>query len=232
MFCFSLSWHSLLKSYVWFPFPGIFLGSSEWLKSDGQRTAMGLDLDEEAIRWGIRENFLKHSESSLSRMCFVVGNVLDNVSHGKVVSAEALGLPSGEMEASSGEGVEDGDGDEEGEVEGAREVGTGSDEEDAESAVPAGTLRESPADIVCAFNFSVCCLHSRSQLLRYFSQVKSCMSGDGGIFAMDLYGGFSSEGPLKLKRTFPNFVVSHCPLSPTPHPLPSLPLVFGRVADK
>lgn len=79
----------------------------------------------------------------------------------------------------------------------------------------------SGADIVCAFNFSTCCLHTRRDLLQYFRGVVNRLkqrpgapqpSGSqvhhGGVFAMDLYGGTSSECALKLQRTFGDFEVT------------------------
>lgn len=64
-----------------------------------------------------------------------------------------------------------------------------------------------PRDIVCAFNYSCCCLHSRKELILYFKHALNSLSKKGGIFAMDLYGGTSSEGELRLQRRFPNFTV-------------------------
>lgn len=63
------------------------------------------------------------------------------------------------------------------------------------------------ADIICAFNYSTCCLHSRQELLRYFHYARKGLSGRGGVFAMDLYGGTSSECALRLKRRFGDFTV-------------------------
>ena len=63
-------------------------------------------------------------------------------------------------------------------------------------------------DIVCAFNYSCCCLHKRSDLVSYFKHARDSLSNKGGIFAMDLYGGISSELPLKLRRRFSGFTVS------------------------
>lgn len=62
-------------------------------------------------------------------------------------------------------------------------------------------------DIVCAFNYSCCCLHSRQELIAYFKYALSSLSKKGGIFVMDLYGGTSSECELRLQRRFPNFTV-------------------------
>ena len=64
-----------------------------------------------------------------------------------------------------------------------------------------------PRDIVCAFNFSCCCLHSRHELVTYFKHALNALSKKGGIFVMDFYGGTSSECELKMQRKFPNFTV-------------------------
>lgn len=62
-------------------------------------------------------------------------------------------------------------------------------------------------DIVCAFNYSCCCLHKRQELVLYFKHALSMLNKKGGIFVMDLYGGTSSECELKMQRRFPNFTV-------------------------
>lgn len=62
-------------------------------------------------------------------------------------------------------------------------------------------------DIVCAFNYSCCCLHKRPELVAYFKHALGALSKKGGIFVMDIYGGASSEHQLKLRRRFPNFTV-------------------------
>lgn len=63
-------------------------------------------------------------------------------------------------------------------------------------------------DIVCAFNYSCCCLQRREELVLYFKHALSSLSKRGGIFVMDLYGGTSSERKLRLQRRFSNFTVS------------------------
>ncbi|KAJ8640103.1 hypothetical protein MRB53_016797 [Persea americana] len=60
-------------------------------------------------------------------------------------------------------------------------------------------------DVVCAFNYSCCCLQRREDLVLYFKHALSSLSKRGGIFAMDLYGGTSSERKLRLQRRFSNF---------------------------
>ncbi|XP_078181841.1 S-adenosyl-L-methionine-dependent methyltransferases superfamily protein [Carex rostrata] len=72
----------------------------------------------------------------------------------------------------------------------------------------ARTMREAtlPArDIVCAFNYSCCCLHSRKDLVAYFRHALNVLSRKGGIFVMDLYGGTSSECKLRLQRKLSGF---------------------------
>nr|POF23094.1 ras-related protein rab-2-b [Quercus suber] len=64
-----------------------------------------------------------------------------------------------------------------------------------------------PRDIVCAFNYSCCCLHKRAELVLYFKHVLDALSKKGGIFVMDLYGGTSSEHKLRHRRRFANFMV-------------------------
>ncbi|KAK8921507.1 hypothetical protein KSP39_PZI020862 [Platanthera zijinensis] len=62
-----------------------------------------------------------------------------------------------------------------------------------------------PRDIICAFNYSCCCLQQRADLVRYFKHTLSALSNKGGIFVMDVYGGTSSERKLRLQRKFTNF---------------------------
>lgn len=79
------------------------------------------------------------------------------------------------------------------------------------ASVSGGSLKKdislSARDIVCAFNYSCCCLHKRKELVAYFKHALDALSKKGGIFVMDLYGGTSSEHELKLQRKFPNFKV-------------------------
>lgn len=62
--------------------------------------------------------------------------------------------------------------------------------------------RERDFDVVCAFNFAVCELHTRADLLEYLRAVHASLK-PGGVFAGDLYGGTtamvlgSSERPTE-----------------------------------
>jgi hypothetical protein len=76
-----------------------------------------------------------------------------------------------------------------------------SDDEDETSETPE-QLAAKPADIICAFNFSVCLLHTRPQLLAYFESVAASLCGEpGGVFVLDLMGGHSVEQVATFKRT-------------------------------
>jgi SAM-dependent methyltransferase len=48
--------------------------------------------------------------------------------------------------------------------------------------------RERDFDVVCAFNFAVCELHTRADLVEYLRAVHAALK-PGGVFAADLYGG-------------------------------------------
>ena len=56
----------------------------------------------------------------------------------------------------------------------------------------------SARDIICAFNYSRCCLHKRADLVLYFKHVLHALSKEGGM---------SSEQKLRLQRRFANFTV-------------------------
>ncbi|CAL5426326.1 unnamed protein product [Camellia sinensis] len=176
-------------------FCGTALLSSEWLRSDSRRTAVGLDLDLEALNWCMEENINKIGADGYSRISLFHGNVL-HPHESQLVKFDNQYL-----------------------------VGniTPNDNEDdgSETAPPDSTVQESPSgfnngklmkdfplparDIVCAFNYSCCCLHSRIDLLSYFKHARNALSRKGGIFVMDLYGGTSSELELRMQRKFPNF---------------------------
>ncbi|XP_050215194.1 uncharacterized protein LOC126666231 isoform X2 [Mercurialis annua] len=139
-------------------FCGTAFLSTEWLRSDPRRTAVGVDLDLEALNWCMENNINKVGADGYSRISLFHGNVLQP-HEAELLSNKCLK-----------ENVQ----------------------------LPA-------RDIVCAFNYSCCCLHRRADLVLYFKHVLDSLSKSGGIFAMDLYGGSSSEGKLRLQRRFPNF---------------------------
>ncbi|RID66514.1 hypothetical protein BRARA_D01647 [Brassica rapa] len=159
-------------------FCGTALLSAEWLKADTRRTAVGLDFDLEALEWCMDNNISKLGADVYSRMSLLHGNVLTPL--------EAKQVTSKSHELLQNISLDD---------EGEEDHGVESLEKD-------GLAKR---DIVCAFNFSCCCLHKRSELVTYFKNAREALSKKGGIFVMDLYGGASAEGQLKLQRKFPTF---------------------------
>lgn len=168
-------------------FCGTALLSVEWLRSDSRRTAVGLDLDLEALSWCLENNIDKISSDWRSRISLFHGNVLHPSEANLVKFENKEKVP--------------------------KATNINKEEEDPESMAMESTngshlMKGStlPArDIICAFNYSCCCLHSRDELVSYFKHARNNLSRKGGIFVMDLYGGKSSEGDLKLQRKFPNF---------------------------
>ncbi|CAH9070849.1 unnamed protein product [Cuscuta europaea] len=149
-------------------FCGTALLSAEWLRSDARRTAVGLDLDIEALDWCI-ENNLNNTGTDVSSRAFLFhGNVLRPLDAKRIMVSTQDGT-HGLLELKL-----------------------------TDSQLP-------DRDIVCAFNYSCCCLHTRQELIKYFKHVFTVLSKKGGIFVMDLYGGTSSECELRLQRKFPQF---------------------------
>ncbi|XP_021278272.1 uncharacterized protein LOC110412131 [Herrania umbratica] len=176
-------------------FCGTALLSTEWLRTDSRRTAVGLDLDLEALQWCLENNINKVGADGYSRISLFHGNVL-KPRQAKLVSFKPQELIRNiQLEESD-------DNSKIAAIElNMHEDSTASSKEEfiqAESEIPA-------RDIVCAFNYSCCCLHKRVELVLYFKHVLEALSRKGGIFVMDLYGGTSSEQSLRLQRRFPNF---------------------------
>ncbi|XP_027773869.1 uncharacterized protein LOC107021125 isoform X2 [Solanum pennellii] len=134
-------------------FCGTGLLSTEWLHSDARRTAIGLDLDVEALDWCMENNVNKVGADVSSRIFLFHGDSEDDSPDHKLMK---------------------------------------------DFQFPA-------RDIVCAFNYSCCCLHTRQELVSYFKHALSALNKKGGIFVMDLYGGTSAEHELRMQRKFPNF---------------------------
>lgn len=158
---------------------------------------MGLDLDVEALNWCMENNINRVGADGYSRISLFHGNVLQPL-EAKLVKFEPLELVS---KITLQEGKD------------------GSGNCALESAVQVDSTTEDkymknvllpPRDIVCAFNYSCCCLHKRADLVLYFKHVLDALSKEGGIFVMDLYGGISSERKLRLQRRFANFTVYSC----------------------
>lgn len=168
--------------------------STEWLRSDSRRTVVGLDLDLEALNWCMESNIPKVGADGFSRMSLFHGNVLQPL-QSKLVKIDPQQLVSDISLSQNEENLQT---------------------DVPESDAPTGSVAQDDKytkrniilpgrDIVCAFNYSCCCLHKRAELVLYFKHAREALSTKGGIFVMDLYGGTSSEHKLRLQRRFPNF---------------------------
>ncbi|XP_057534109.1 uncharacterized protein LOC130812602 [Amaranthus tricolor] len=174
-------------------FCGTALLSTEWLRTDPRRTALGIDLDLEALIWCMKYNVNRVGNDNCSRISLFHGNVLQPL-EARLVNTN----PEDLIQNVSIQETEDA------KINVPTENSLGSEASDS-----GGNLKKDfsvPArDIVCAFNYSCCCLHKRPELVAYFKHALGALSKKGGIFVMDLYGGASSEHQLKLRRRFPNF---------------------------
>ncbi|KAI7731423.1 hypothetical protein M8C21_007793, partial [Ambrosia artemisiifolia] len=141
-------------------FCGTALLSTEWLRSDSRRTSIGLDLDVEALDYCMENNVNKIGADLSSRIFLYHGNVLQP-QEAKLVKSNLQNI--------------------------MHNVTLEENENDSEPITNPEALP--PRDIVCAFNYSCCCLHSRHELVSYFKNALQALSKKGGIFVMDLYGG-------------------------------------------
>ncbi|KAK0604645.1 hypothetical protein LWI29_017759 [Acer saccharum] len=177
-------------------FCGTALLSAEWLHSDPRRTAVGLDLDLEALKWCMENNVNKVGADGYSGISLFHGNVLQPLEAKLVRSDEPQELVRNiRLTESNNDLVEAS----------ALESVQGGLEASADDNCMKRNSRLPARDIVCAFNYSCCCLHKRADLVLYFKHVLEALSKKGGIFVMDVYGGTSSEQKLRLQRRFPNF---------------------------
>ncbi|PKI40529.1 hypothetical protein CRG98_039089 [Punica granatum] len=175
-------------------FCGTALLSTEWLRTDPRRTAVGLDLDLEALNWCMENNINIVGADGYSRIFLFHGNVLQP-NEAKLVNYEPAELiRSIKLDECDKKDCTP-------QVNASTSIGTKSSRINTEQ-LPS-------RDIICAFNYSCCCLHSRKDLVLYFRHVLSALSKKGGIFVMDLYGGTSSEQKLRLQRKFPNFTATN-----------------------
>lgn len=153
-------------------------------------------MDVEALNWCLENNLNKFGADGSSRIALFHGNVLQPL-EAKLVEFQAHNL----IKEISIQDNEDGS-----EIDTlSSTVKDGSSSRISDKLMKDSTLPS--RDIVCAFNYSCCCLHSRQELVSYFRYALNSLSRKGGIFVMDLYGGTSSECELRLQRRFPNFTV-------------------------
>ncbi|CAM6110856.1 unnamed protein product [Calypogeia fissa] len=179
-------------------FCGTALICAEWVRGDTRRTAVGLDLDEEALTWGLQHNVVKAGSDAYNRVHLFCGDVINPISKArpKQVDPKALSHASNGVVAQK-------DTPEKRHVDEPETLEEKGGAEIGQATALAKDIQA--ADVICAFNYSCCCLQKRSDLVRYFKEALKAISTEGGIFAMDLYGGASSECALKLRRRFDDF---------------------------
>ncbi|KAF0919886.1 hypothetical protein E2562_032164 [Oryza meyeriana var. granulata] len=174
-------------------FCGTALLSTEWLRTDARRTAVGLDLDLESLEWCLGNNLSKIGADGYSRILLFHGNVLQP--NGARLVKQKISDIMQNLHVNNDNGSL------------ASKICDQSDP--ASSQLPANSTMldvDFPArDIICAFNYSCCCLHRRKDLVLYFKHAFNALSKRGGIFVVDVYGGTSSERKLRLQRRFPSF---------------------------
>ncbi|XP_021716391.1 uncharacterized protein LOC110684262 [Chenopodium quinoa] len=174
-------------------FCGTALLSTEWLRTDPRRTAIGVDFDLDSLMWCMENNVDKVGSDIRSGISLFHGNVLQPL-EARIVKLNSEDL----IQKVTIQESQD-----------ATLKNPSENSLKSAASVSGGILKKDfslPArDIVCAFNYSCCCLHKRKELVAYFKYSLDALSKKGGIFVMDLYGGTSSEHELKLQRKFPNF---------------------------
>lgn len=172
----------------------------EWLHGDARRTAIGLDLDVEALNWCLENNVNRIGADVESRISLFHGNVLQPLESKMVnINPDEI-IQNLKLKDNEGESVV-----------GATNSGLEESPKAVDSTNYLKDIQLPARDIVCAFNYSCCCLHNRKELILYFKHALGALSRKGGIFVMDLYGGTSSEGVLRMQRRFPNFTVCFIP---------------------
>ena len=66
------------------------------------------------------------------------------------------------------------------------------------------SVKATPADIVCAFNFSYWIFKERATLRRYFENVRNGLKADG-IFMLDAFGGYEAGKVMREREDFGPF---------------------------
>ncbi|KAM4097666.1 hypothetical protein ACJW30_07G018900 [Castanea mollissima] len=116
----------------------------EWICSNSRRIVVGLDLDLEALNWCLEKNISRVGADGYSRISLFHGDGLQPL-EAKLVNFESQELIS-KITLQEGK-----DGSETCALESTVQVGSIADDKYMKSCLP-------PRDIVCAFNYSCCCL--------------------------------------------------------------------------
>ena len=164
-------------------FCGTALISATWCRGDVRRTAIGLDIDHEALQWGLTHHSDGLVDEPRPRLSLFQGDVRDPVDAAEVVRP-AASAPSDAAQAFAQFSVTEGQADAGPPADDSRNGSTaqrdGGEESVAqhgsrEHASEAGDEEEADGDgrscaaklvdISCALNFSVCLLHQRSDVV-------------------------------------------------------------------
>ncbi|KAF7031692.1 hypothetical protein CFC21_042979 [Triticum aestivum] len=166
---------------------------TEWLRTDTRRTAVGLDFDRESLEWCLENNLSKIGADGYLRLLLFDGNILQP-NESRLVKQKISDLVQG-LNFTSDDGST--------ETNSCEQSDSSFTKCEANSTMSDAILPG--RDIICAFNYSCCCLHKRKDLVLYFRHAFNALSERGGTFVMDVYGGTSSECKLRFQRRFPSF---------------------------
>ena len=148
---------------------------TEWIKRNKvENIAVGVDIDQEPIGWGLKNNI--STLGSASDSVFIYTEDVLKFDWDKNLSKEAASH--------------------------RQLLVTDDDDDNEEEGSETHNATVKKAHIVCAYNYSTCLLHERSQLLQYFANVRKSMSPNNSIFLLDIPGGAKlSNGQERTKKT-------------------------------
>ncbi|CAL5221490.1 g3691 [Coccomyxa viridis] len=149
-------------------FCGTALLASTWCRGDlARRTGMGLDIDRDALMWGMQHNGEGLADTAQPCLWLLHGDVTQPLDKAVLVNCPVRSNSNGSQPS-------------------------------VEQSMQDMSIHAS--DIICAFNFSVCLLHQRSEVQAYFRQSRQALSKRGGILVMDLLGGHAAEESVFMHR--------------------------------
>jgi hypothetical protein len=165
-------------------FCGTALISATWCRGDVRRTAIGLDIDRQALQWGLTHNGDGLVDEPRPRLSLFQGDVRHPMWAAEVVNSVAdaptdatQALARMRVTAEGGADLDppvddtvngsaaqrDSRGVSAAQHESRQHVSEGDDEDEADG--DGGSCAAKPVDISCALNFSVCLLHLRSDVV-------------------------------------------------------------------
>ncbi|CAM8897958.1 unnamed protein product [Rhodiola kirilowii] len=139
-------------------FCGTALLSTEWIRNDTRRTAIGLDLDLEALEWCLENNVSKIGSDGYSRISLFHGNVLQP-GESVLLKCRIRELMSDiKLQSLQDDAKPDS-------VDSSIQMNSNMA---TDEKFQKNSLLLPARDIICAFNYSCCCLHKRGELVTYF----------------------------------------------------------------